>query len=338
MAASFVFAKPARIASSPITASTKGSGIRLDGKPFFPIMSWGQCASEVEENLTLGINVFMGSSCNEEELVKAIGGRAYFVSDYKNGNNLPSYPNLIGYYLPDEPDGYKIPFNSLPRTERVAETGRLIFETFTAQFAVSGGPLTEGEYLTFFDNLDMIGFDLYPLAYHCRSSWISLASVYDYQRRLVRLTKGKPTYQWIEVNPLEGNCGANPVSPTTVRTEAWLAIAGGATGLGYFTHAWPGGIGNWKHFDVAPEITSAVARTNNEIQNLTPVLLATQLPSIYSAPGDPIKVGGRRYQGRTYIIAVNATAKTISWSRQLPGFEKRLRERFLPHQVRIYRL
>jgi hypothetical protein len=90
---------------------------------------------------------------------------------------------------------------------------------------------------------------------------------------------GRPTFQWIETGSLEGVCG-QPVTPATVRAEAWLAIAGGARGLGYFTYGWPEG--RAQSFAVAPEIADELVRTSGRIQQLAPMLLS---PSLLVASG-----------------------------------------------------
>ena len=79
----------------------------------------------------------------------------------------------------------------------------------------------------------MIGFDLYPLQSWCRPE--RLVDVYHSQRELVDLAQGKPTFQWIEAAGMTcPHGGATAVTPQTVRAESWLAIAGGAKGLGFF--------------------------------------------------------------------------------------------------------
>ncbi len=82
------------------------------------------------------------------------------------------------------------------------------------------------------------------------------------QRELITLTKGKPTFQWIEAGPME-HCRENEdPTPTVVRAETWLAIAGGARGIGYFPDWW------------AEPIRNEVRLSNREILALAPALLA----------------------------------------------------------------
>ena len=98
----------------------------------------------------------------------------------------------------------------------------------------------------------MIGFDLYPLQNWCRPE--RLVDVYLSQRAR-RSRQGKPTFQWIEAAGMTcPHDGPTAVTPATVRAESWLAIAGGAKGLGFFPPAaWTGDVG-----EAIAEVTSTV--------------------------------------------------------------------------------
>ena len=118
------------------------------------------------------------------------------------------------------------------------------------------------------------------------------------QRELVSLTRGKPTFQWIEAGPME-HCRENQdPTPAVVRAETWLAIAGGARGIGYFPDWWE------------ETIRGEVRLTNREILALAPALLSPVAKANWSTDG-PVRIGARRYNGATYVIAVNtSTAMT----------------------------
>ena len=114
------------------------------------------------------------------------------------------------------------------------------------------------------------------------------------QRELVALTRGKPTFQWIEAGPME-HCRHNEdPTPTVVRAETWLAIAGGARGIGYFPDWWEESIRN------------EVRLVNREILALAPALLAPVAKANWSTE-NPVRIGARRYNGATYVIAVNTS-------------------------------
>jgi NADPH:quinone reductase-like Zn-dependent oxidoreductase len=82
-----------------------------------------------------------------------------------------------------------------------------------------------------------------------------------------------------------------------VRAETWLAIAGGAGAVGYFPNHWAGPIG------------AEIARTNRELKELTPALLAAEATA--HSDTDAVKVSARTLNGALYVIAVNTTEATV---------------------------
>jgi hypothetical protein len=103
------------------------------------------------------------------------------------------------------------------------------------------------------------------------------------------------------------HCRANEdPTPTVVRAETWLAIAGGARGIGYFPDWW------------AEDIRNEVRLVNREILALAPALLAPVARANWSAES-PVRVGARRYNGATYVIAVNTSTSPTSTSFTVPG-------------------
>src|SRR5262249_18259264 len=135
---------------------------------------------------------------------------------------------------PDEPEGHGIP----PETMAGAPDGsppHPSFLTLTNHFYSKAAPWPNGDqvYPAYIAKSDVVGFDLYPLQGWCRRT--AFPDVFDSQREIVKLAAGKPTFQWIETAGME-NCPNGPTAPTpeSVKVESWLAIAGGAHGLGFF--------------------------------------------------------------------------------------------------------
>jgi hypothetical protein len=306
---------------SDVSALAASHGaLQLDGKPFFPILTWGQCADDAAANLAVGITVFMGDSCDDTPaLAGVVYGHGYVVADVggRSDPGLSTLPDLIGWHQPDEADGYGIASETLPAPDPAS--GRLTFLTLTSRFASDQRMLTTRRPASFWASYvaraDVIGFDLYPLAQRCDQKGISLGSVYREQRDLVRLAGGRPTYQWIEATPIFGHCGAAPVSPAALRAEVFLAVAGGANGIGYFTHAWPDG--TWERFAVTPELRDAMAAINADLHELAPVLAGPQV-ELARATG-PILVGVRRAGRHLLLIAVNPTGASVRAQIRLRG-------------------
>jgi hypothetical protein len=99
------------------------------------------------------------------------------------------------------------------------------------------------------------------------------------------------------------------VTPATVRAESWLAIAGGAHGLGFFPAIWPSSIGQ------------AIADISRDVAKLGPALVAPSIPA--SSDQQLVKVGARVYGNAVYVIAVNAAYSAVQATVQVPGLAGR---------------
>jgi hypothetical protein len=265
-------------------------------------MVWRQCPSYYPGSLNSGINLFLGVECAEPSVqFERLAGRAMSTVDAKTPG--VSGPGVVGWHLPDEADVSVGRAETLPRPKA---TGRVTFLTLTDHFSERAAPPPNGKsiYPAFFERADVIGFDTYPVEVRC--SLAQIDNVYWMQRELIALTGGKPTFQWIEAGPME-HCRQNEdPTPAVVRAETWLAIAGGARGIGYFPDWW------------VEEIRAEVRLTNREILALAPALLAPIAQASWSA-GGPVRIGARRYNGATYVIAVNTSTSDATASFTVPG-------------------
>ena len=187
----------------------------------------------------------------------------------------------------------------------------MTFLTLTDHFSERAAPPPNGKeiYPAFFESADVIGFDTYPVEVRCNLGLID--NVYWMQREIIALTKGKPTFQWIEAGPME-HCRHNQdPTPEVVRAETWLAIAGGARSIGYFPDWWEEAIRN------------EVRLTNREILALAPALLGPVTKAHWSAQ-NPVRIGARRSNGATYVVAVNTSTSQATVGFTLPGLGGRL--------------
>jgi hypothetical protein len=141
---------------------------------------------------------------------------------------------------------------------------------------------------------DVVGFDLYPLQELCRPEL--LPWVYDAQVSLRRLAGRRATFQWIENREMKCPQASAAVTPSTIRVESWLAIAGGATGLAFFP-------GNWE------TTTAGVIRgITGRIHALLPALVQPPLPITIVPAVRTVRASARAFGGALYVIAVNAGA------------------------------
>jgi hypothetical protein len=265
-------------------------------------MVWRQCPTYYPTSIGAGINLFLGVSCTgTDEQFDRLAGRAMSTVDAKTPGI--SGPTHVGWHHPDEAD---VSVGDASKLAQPKGNGRVTFLTLTDHFSQRAAPPPNGKdiYPAFFESADVIGFDTYPVEVRC--SLAAIDNVYWMQRELVSLTRGKPTFQWIEAGPME-HCRENQdPTPDVVRAETWLAIAGGARGIGYFPDWW------------AENIRNEVRVTNREILALAPALLAPVAKANWSIES-PVRIGARRYNGATYVVAVNTSTSPTTAAFTLPG-------------------
>jgi hypothetical protein len=176
--------------------------------------------------------------------------------------------------------------------------------------------------------------------------------VYRAQRELATIyTPDKPTFQWIETSAMTGECPTMPITPVIVNAETWLAVAGGACGIGYFTNSWTGVL--WNRWDFDPGVEHQVAATVADVEHLAPAL-CTQ-PGTVAVPWDgTVAATSRTLNGALYVIAVNAsdrptripfgvtalagrTLTVLGEGRTIVPVKKiYFRDSFAPYQVHVY--
>jgi hypothetical protein len=305
---------PPGVTATPPSSSTPGplpagtpkvtdsAPLRVNGNAVFPRMVWKQCPTYYPGSLSAGINLFLGVSCADPSVqFDKLAGRAMSTVDASTPGIAG--PGLVGWYLPDEADASVGRPEDLPQPKA---SGRVTFLTLTDHFSQRAAPLPNGRtiYSALLARADFVGFDTYPIEGRC--SLAQIDNVYWMQRELAGLTGGKPTFQWIEAGPME-HCPQNAdPNPTTVRAETWLAIAGGARGVGYFPDWW------------TDDIRSEVRQTDREIVALEPALLSASADVSWSTSG-PVRVAARRYNGALYVVAVNTSTDTANASFTVPG-------------------
>jgi hypothetical protein len=288
----------------------------INGKPFFPIMSWAQPKKNYPLLSSLGINTFVGNA----DPVAAIELGRYAVPGYKPDAVENGY--VMAWIFDDEPD---MPTGSggdiAPRQspEKVAEKSAvikaatpemLLFMTFTGHFyekqSKFSQEMRETIYPAFVSTTDVVGFDIYPIygsGYASRLDWVGGATA-----KLVDLAPGKPVYAWIETS--KGSKWMTyekqpDVLPIHTRNEVWQAIIHGATAIGYFTHAWQP---VFIEFAPTVEMQKELLRLNAQISRLGLAILAAPSKTKISmslANGLNCRFKATDYNSDLYIFALN---------------------------------
>jgi hypothetical protein len=306
-------------------ASVERQVIQIHGTPFFPVMLIDQCTpDEVAQADRLGINAILNEHCDG---VSANGQLTMIQS--KSLAILPIQGQsvrggaLLGFTFPDEPENNGWTPSSLKRAHpfaRGSADGLLSFVTTSGGFFQApyrDTRVATSEYGVFGRMADVAGFDLYPLG-HCQSD---LTAVYKAQRDFIRLTGGMPTFQWIETGPIKPTyCGGFKMTPAQLNAEVWLAIVGGARGIGYFTHTWSP---DHNAFDVSPTLQNAMKSTSIELAFVRPGLVGRTVPS--AANSGAIKVVARVGEDNAnYVFAVNTHQTPIKVQVHVPKLQSGL--------------
>jgi hypothetical protein len=302
-----------RTLPAPVVRTSVGArgAILLNGSPFLPVLQWLQCPALFPQSVALGVNVFLGRGCDNEtnagevDALRAAG--AYSVLPFDRA--VASAPALFGWRFEDEPDQKGIRPAELARqyrANRAADPRRLNFLTVTTGFYSRMRSGSLGDYVGYARATDAIGFDLYPVTGWCRPDWVP--RVYEAQRELAALAAGRPTYQWIEAIATASKfCAGRGVSAPELRAEVWLALAGGAKAVGYFTHSWKP---TYSQFRVAADVQAEMRRTDAQVAALAPALLAAPLPVHVDGAG--VVAFARRFHGATYVVAVNSSRERVA--------------------------
>jgi hypothetical protein len=251
---------------------------------FFPMGVWLQSPHNASRYRELGINLYVGlhNGPTPEQLtmLEAAGMRVLCA---QNAVGLAHRGNaIVGWMHDDEPDNARgrkwsgqlpprRPWEIVADYERMhrADPSRPILLNL-GQGAAWDGWHGRGDrnqhpedYPEYVKGGDLVSFDIYPVTHTHREVRGRLEFVGRGVQRLRQWTRDqKPVWACIETSHVD-----NPdVRPTAeqVRTEAWLAIANGASGIVWFVHEFA------PQFVEAgllqyPDIVAAVRATNAEL-------------------------------------------------------------------------
>lgn len=340
-------------ASRTARASVARSTLVVAGKRFFPVMLIDQCTPEAAAQARrLGINLVVNEKCpslTSRGQLAMLNGRTLAVLSVANPTVRGG--GLVGWTFPDEPENNGWTPEKLKRLHpyaRGTRDGLISFLTtgagfFDAPYARTSLP--RSDYGRFARLADVAGFDLYPLG-HCSSD---LSAVYNAQRAFTALAGRMPTFQWIETGPIKPDyCGGFRMRPAELRAEVWAAIAGGARGIGYFTHTWSP---EHSGFDVSLVIEHEMARTNALIAAVRPGLLGRTVTSGSASPST--EVLAREAAGTVYVFVVNPLRQPAKIELHVPALrtgplrvfgehrtvavnEDRFQDAFAPLGVHVY--
>src|SRR5262249_46734781 len=148
--------------------------------------------------------------------------------------------------------------------------------------------------------VDILSFDIYPVG----STIPQVKGKLDYVARGVtnlvrRIVGGETVWTALETTALDPN---RPVTPAEVRSEVWMALVHGAKGIFYFVHEFAPTFREDALF-LRPEIVTEVAKTNQLIKALAPVLNGPTVRKMVTVKSNlPFATMVKLHEGTTYIF------------------------------------
>jgi len=347
---------------------------------YFPIAVWLQSPNNAPRYKAAGINLFIGlwEGPTEEQLAELTKhGMPVVCAQNDVGLAHIGDPIIVGWMHGDEPD------NAQPAGEgkwgpcippqrivddfeqlRAKDPSRPILLNLGQGVANDewygrGEGAKLEDYFTYVKGGDIISFDVYPVVgLRKPDSENYLWYVPRGVDRLVQWTEGRRiVWNCIECTHIDkpDKCA----TPAQVKSEVWMALIHGSTGLIYFVHQFAPSFCEWALLQ-DPEMLQAVTDINAQIRELAPVLNSPTLPfgaRVQSSNAEvPVDVMVKRLDGATYVFSVGmrnaattgsfdvvglpaqCTAEVLGEGREIPVVDGEFTDEFEPYGVHIYRI
>ena len=348
---------------------------------FFPLAVWLQAPRNAQRYEDIGINTYValwrGPTEEQLDALDAAGMRVVLVQN-ANALKFRDRKTIVAWMHDDEPDnaqslgrgkGYGPPVAPEKIVEgykrmKAADPTRPVLLNLGQGVAWDGwygrGVRTNHpeDYPRYLEGCDLASFDIYPAAHDHRDVAGKLWYVGRGVQRLREWTGGKkPVWCCIETTHID-----NPnrmATPAQMRSEVWMAIAHGATGIIYFCHEFkPAQIeaGLLEH----PEMAAAVKQVNAQVRELAPVLNSPTVEgAVQTASSEadvPVVTLCKRHGGATYLFAVSmrerkttaaftvrdvpasAKVEVLGEGRTLDAAGGKFSDRFEDYAAHVYRI
>lgn len=299
---------------------------------FFPITVWDASidnSAEVAQDKAAGINTYLNPSGADFGAAQAAG-----MSIIAGADPHPAVgPEVVGYDLTDEPDGWARAGNGpidkssmqcatnapcgytlLNYLDQLApkSLGRFTYTNFTA--TVIDQPNIGAHFLR--DYQDVVSIDAYY--YTDTGDTCYTSTTYDLVKpgqcpkaadygmdvtKEIAIVPSKPVWNYVEVGSTVKN--GTTITPGKLGGAVWNSIINGAMGIDYFIEDTGfkacGGSGNLIRDTSCPEAvaaTSEIAHVDNQIKDLAPVLNTQSLRYTFNSGLDTML----KYEGGSYYI------------------------------------
>ncbi|MBI3991215.1 MAG: hypothetical protein HY350_03595 [Candidatus Omnitrophica bacterium] len=321
----------------------KGNEVRIDenlqlllnGKTFFPIVSWNgppiESVKSSEMNAILS-PVAMFDKAKELGLLSVFYFSTMPYKEYRNVKNIvlpipenskkifidtvnqiKDHPAFLYYYLIDEPGLFGV------NHEFVKEAYELVRDLDPYHPILICDAIPSAPY-TFYDSCDIFAPDANPLPLKDKGLCRTMTTVPDFIEELKKAGDGKQMAGFTCQVFNYGDMGV-PIcriqSFVEQRCMNYLAIIAGSRMLQYamFANAW----------DKYPSVKIGLPYLSKELDVLAPAILNGKEASNINSSNPDIRLLAREKDNQLYIIAVNTTGKMVESNFSLPGETKELK-------------
>jgi hypothetical protein len=203
------------------------------------------------------------------------------------------HPALLGWYIADEPNGYRIPPKDLERiyeTVKEADPWHPISIVFMAPFTASR---------KYADALDIVMADPYPLPD------LPASMVGEVAGQLKKEFTGERPFWMVPQAFGGGELWKREPTVHELRSMTWQSIVNGATGIQYFVRQGP------NFFPKSTVAWNECGQMAMEVAELTPWLLSDEKAPEVESASKVISVTSRLHNGKLLILAVNSINRPL---------------------------
>jgi hypothetical protein len=205
-----------------------------------------------------------------------------------------NHPALLGWYISDEPNGYKIPpeqIEEIYRTVKQLDPWHPVSAVFMAPF------LSSKKYI---NALDIIMADPYPIPD------LPVSFVGEVTGQLKAEFSGRRPV-WIVPQAFGGGeLWYREPTLQEMRSMTWQAIIKGATGIQYFVRQGP------NYFPKSAAMWGECGRMATEVAELTPWLLSDEPTRSVVSYSQNIIVSSKLHDGQLLVMAVNKINQPVN--------------------------
>ena len=348
-----------------------------DRPDFFPFAVWVQNPRNAERYKSIGVNTYVSLYRGPtEEQLAALEKAGMYAVVHQSERSLKFKDSkvIVAWMHGDEPDNAQRPRDGRKGWDPPIAPEKIIadYERIKATDPTRPVLLNLGQgvawdnwigrgvrsrhpedYPHYVKGCDIASFDIYPVTHDHPEVAGKLDFVGRGVKRLVEWTGGqKPVWACIETTHIHSE-KARP-TPQQIRSEVWMAITHGATGIIYFCHEFApreieAGLLQY------PEIMEAVKAVNAEVAGLARVINSPTLPDAVTTTADVATLCKREGES-TYVFAVSRSAKAarvsftvkgvppsgsvevLGENRRLTADAGRFEDDFPAYGVRLYRI